>query len=44
MLEFQENVHAEARKDGWTGGQTLFHKSLLATPGGPKRRPVRPVW
>ena len=40
MIKFQENTQTEGWKDGrmegWKVGQVLFHRTLLATAGGPK--------
>ena len=39
IIQFQENVQTdrrtEGRKDRWKDGQTLFHRTLLATTAGP---------
>ena len=33
MIQFQENPHKEW-KEGWKDGQTLYYRTLLATPRG----------
>ena len=33
MIQFQENAHKEW-KEGWKDGQTLYYRTLLATPRG----------
>ena len=37
MIKFQENP----RKKGWKGGQTLFHRTLPATAGGPNSKYIK---
>ena len=31
MIEFQENIQADGRMEGWTDRQTLFYRTLPAT-------------
>ena len=31
MIEFQENIHADGRMEGWTDRQTLFYRTLPTT-------------
>ena len=42
MIQFKENAQADRRTEGQTEGQkdrqTLFHRTLTATAGGPKKR------
>ena len=39
MIQFQENTQTDGRTEGqtkgWKDGPTLFHRTLLATAGGP---------
>ena len=37
MIQFQENARTDGRTGGWKGGLTLFHRTLPATGGGPKK-------
>ena len=34
MIQFQENARRDRRAERWKDGQTLFYRTLLATPGG----------
>ena len=37
MIQSQENARTDGRTGGWKGGLTLFHRTLPATGGGPKK-------
>ena len=37
-LDRQKDGKMEGGKDGWKDGQTLFHRTLSATAGGPKKK------
>ena len=42
MIQFQENAWTEGqRTEGWKDRQALFHRTLLATAGGPKQLTCR---